>query len=116
MSFTFRPLPLLGNPHLQTLLGNLLHGRARPPAAERHVVELPDGDRLVLHDSVPGGLAAGRPGRRAGPRPGRLPPLGYMERVAARLLADGLRRGADGPARLRRGARPWPAALQRRLL
>jgi predicted alpha/beta-fold hydrolase len=54
----FRPLPLLGNPHVQTLLGNLLKGPAAEPT-RRHLVTLPDGDRLVLHDSVPAGWRAG---------------------------------------------------------
>jgi len=49
----FRPLPLLGNPHLQTLLGTWLRGPAfHLGSRERHVL-LDDGDRLVLHDSVP---------------------------------------------------------------
>lgn len=49
----FRPLPWLGNPHVQTLLGALLPGsRFRHPTRER-LVHLADGDRLVLHDSVP---------------------------------------------------------------
>jgi predicted alpha/beta-fold hydrolase len=49
----FRPLPLLGNPHVQTILGTLL----RPadlglPYRELHV-HLPDGDRLLIYDSQP---------------------------------------------------------------
>jgi uncharacterized protein len=49
----FRPLPLLGNRHVQTVLGHLL-GAAAPclPPRERQVL-LPDGDRLVLHDRTP---------------------------------------------------------------
>jgi predicted alpha/beta-fold hydrolase len=57
----FRPLPFLGNPHLQTLVGNLFRGFTPPlPVAEQRVL-LPDGDGLVLHDSVP---PTWRPGDR----------------------------------------------------
>src|SRR5438045_4105284 len=55
----FRPLPLLGNPHLQTLLGTWLKGPLFSlPSRARHVL-LPDGDRLVLHDSIPAGWNMG---------------------------------------------------------
>jgi uncharacterized protein len=49
----FRPFPLLGNPHVQTLLGHWLHGPRLARPAREHVVYLPDGDALVLHDTVP---------------------------------------------------------------
>ena len=52
MSF-FRPLPLLGNPHVQTILGNLLTGRSCTLRVIRHVVPLPDGDQIVLHETPP---------------------------------------------------------------
>lgn len=58
----FRPLPLLGNAHLQTLLGHLLAGRGPRLAAHERQVGLPDGDRVVLHDLLP---RAWRPGGRA---------------------------------------------------
>jgi predicted alpha/beta-fold hydrolase len=49
----FWPLPFLGNPHVQTLLGNMWNGLIGClPCLERQVV-LPDGDRLVVHDSQP---------------------------------------------------------------
>jgi predicted alpha/beta-fold hydrolase len=57
----FRPLPFLGNPHVQTLLGHWLPG---PPVEKRtreHVLRLPDGDGLVLHDNVPRGWRPGEP-------------------------------------------------------
>jgi predicted alpha/beta-fold hydrolase len=57
----FRPLPLLGNPHLQTLLGAFLPGRWCPPPDRRHVVRLPDGDGLLLHENVPPGWRPGGP-------------------------------------------------------
>ena len=50
---SFRPLPFLGNPHVQTILGTLLPGFERPARTERRVVALPDGDRLVLHETPP---------------------------------------------------------------
>jgi predicted alpha/beta-fold hydrolase len=50
-AFTFRPLPLLGNPHVQTLLSTCLPDwPIAMPASERNVV-LPDGDRIVVQDS-----------------------------------------------------------------
>ena len=87
----FRPLPLLGNPHVQTILGHFLPGRGpRLPAHEWQVL-LPDGDRLVLHDFAPRGW---RPG-------GRIALLvhglggshrsGSVRRLAAALLPHGLR-------------------------
>jgi predicted alpha/beta-fold hydrolase len=57
----FRPFPLLGNPHVQTVLGNLLTGPDLSHPTRQRLVTLTDGDRLVLHDSVP---ANWRPGGR----------------------------------------------------
>src|SRR5271166_3736568 len=105
----FRPLPLLGNPHVQTILGQLLGGPAPRVAARPHQVTLPDGDRVVLHDFLP-------PGWRAGGRVALLvhglggsSRSGSVQRLAALLLPHGLRvvcmdlRGAgDGLALARR--------------
>jgi predicted alpha/beta-fold hydrolase len=55
----FRPLPLLSNPHVQTLLGHWLSGRRFDHPSRQEVVPLPDGDSLVLHDSVPEGWREG---------------------------------------------------------
>lgn len=49
----FHPLPLLSNPHVQTLLGAFLPGQTCPPAQRRHLVHLPDGDALLLHENAP---------------------------------------------------------------
>jgi predicted alpha/beta-fold hydrolase len=85
----FAPHPWLRNGHLQTLAG--MAPGAVPEAAERHEVELPDGDRLVLHDNRP-------PAWRAGARVALLVHglcgahhSGYLCRVAARLNAAGVR-------------------------
>jgi predicted alpha/beta-fold hydrolase len=57
----FRPLPLLSNPHVQTLLGHLLRGRQAFAVNCEHTVRLPDGDALVLHDAVPRDWNLGEP-------------------------------------------------------
>src|SRR4051812_21957814 len=57
----FRPLPLLRNPHVQTLLGHFLGGPALRYPTRARVLRLPDGDGLVLHDTVPPGWRAGQP-------------------------------------------------------
>src|SRR4051794_38132460 len=57
----FRPLPLLGNPHVQTVLGHLLRGPIVTMPTRRHVLWMPDGDGLVLHDTVPPGWTPGGP-------------------------------------------------------
>ncbi len=57
----FRPLPLLGNAHVQTLLGHLLQGLAPRLTARARRLTLADGDRLVLHDILP---SRWRPGER----------------------------------------------------
>jgi hypothetical protein len=57
----FRPLPLLSNPHVQTLLGHFLRGWDRFGVTDEHILKLPDGDVLVLHDTVPQGWQDGEP-------------------------------------------------------
>jgi predicted alpha/beta-fold hydrolase len=87
----FRPLPLLGNPHVQTILGALLPGRGCPRPQRRHVVSFPDGDALLLHENVPASWQQGEPialllhgltGHHASP---------HIRRLAAGLLAAGVR-------------------------
>lgn len=57
----FRPLPLLGNAHVQTLLGALLPGRVCPDPLRRHVLPLGDGDSLLLYENVPRSWRPGQP-------------------------------------------------------
>jgi predicted alpha/beta-fold hydrolase len=87
----FRPLPLLGNPHVQTLLGAFLPGRGCPQSQRQHIVWLADGDGLVLHDNTPSSWPAGGPiallihgltGSHASP---------HIRRLAALLLARRVR-------------------------
>ncbi len=106
----FRPLPLLGNPHVQTLLGTVLLHRSFSAVSQTRVVPLPDGDALALHDSEPAGWRPGDPiavllhgltGSHRSP---------YIQRLAAVLLRQGFRvvrmdlRGAGHGFRLARRA------------
>jgi uncharacterized protein len=54
----FRPMLGLRNAHVQTVLGALLRGSAFPHQTVRRLVAFPDGDRLVLHDTMPRTWAA----------------------------------------------------------
>jgi uncharacterized protein len=106
---SFSPLPLLGNPHVQTILGNLLTGTPRTSSVARRIVQLPDGDRIVLHETTP---------RPTSPRPAPIALLvhglggshrsAYMARMTNRLNGLGWRvirmdlRGAGAGIRLAR--------------
>jgi predicted alpha/beta-fold hydrolase len=55
----FRPLPFLGNPHVQTVLAAVWPEASAPLPVREQRVLLPDGDQLVLHDSLPPQWVAG---------------------------------------------------------
>lgn len=87
----FRPLPLLGNPHIQTLLSNLLPAPALPGLTTIHHVDLADGQRLLAYDTAPPRWRPGQPiavlvhglgGNHQSP---------IVCRVSRRLLDKGLR-------------------------
>ncbi len=86
----FRPLPLLTNPHAQTIIAAKLTFAREPPSSTR-VVKLPDGDMLALEVSTPQGwqpddptvvMVHGLCGCHRSP---------YMQRLARKLLRHGLR-------------------------
>lgn len=52
-SQVFRPLPLLGNPHVQTVLSHLFAPRGLRLPARLVAVPLPDGDHVAVHESRP---------------------------------------------------------------
>jgi len=87
----FRPHALARSGHAQTLLGAYLPTRGCTYRAQRHVVELDDGDRLVLHDDCP---AQWQPADRSALMIHGLAgshQSGYMQRIAHRLNARGVR-------------------------
>jgi predicted alpha/beta-fold hydrolase len=87
----FRPLPLLGNPHVQTVLALFLSGPALDYPTREHHVWLPDGDRLLLYDNVPPGW---KPGGRVAVVVhglGGSHRSGHVTRQAVMLLRGGVR-------------------------
>lgn len=87
----FRPHLLVRGGHAQTLAGVYYPGRKIAYRAERHLVTLDDGDRIVLHDDRPAGwqphdrsalMIHGLAGSHAS---------GYMQRIARKLNARGVR-------------------------
>ncbi len=49
----FRSLPLLNGGHRQTLAATIWTGASAGQTGRRHLLSLPDGDELVLHDDCP---------------------------------------------------------------
>jgi uncharacterized protein len=87
----FRPLPLLSNGHLQTILGFVWKGTPfREPTTQRFV-DLPDGDQLVLHDSVPPGWQPDDPIALLIHGMGGSAASGYVQRLAGLLYPRGIR-------------------------
>jgi predicted alpha/beta-fold hydrolase len=87
----FRALPLLGNRHVQTVLGNWPLGPVPWLGRREYHVVLPDGDRLVLHDAVP---RRWRPGDRVALLVhglGGSHRSGHLVRLADVMLTRGLR-------------------------
>lgn len=87
----FCPHPLVRGGHLQTLAGVFLPGPRFAYRAKRHLVTLPDGDQVVLHDDCPNDW---RPGRRVALLIHGLAGChqsAYMARIAAKLERRGVR-------------------------
>jgi predicted alpha/beta-fold hydrolase len=86
-----RPLLLTGGGHRQTLLGYFLPSEKRRYSARRHVVELPDGDILVLHDDCPSTWGPGSPFAILMHGLAGCHGSNYMVRIAGQLADRGVR-------------------------
>ncbi|MFL5340459.1 MAG: YheT family hydrolase [Gemmataceae bacterium] len=87
----FRPLPLLHNGHLQTVAGFLWKGRPFQHPTRRAILHFPDGDALVLHDSVPPQWKDGDPVALLVHGMGGDYRSGYVQRVGGLLYPRGVR-------------------------
>jgi predicted alpha/beta-fold hydrolase len=87
----FRPLPFLGNAHVQTVLGTFWPGRLPALSARLRFLPLADGDCLALHDSVPAEWHSGGPVAVLVHGLAGCHRSGYMIRVGEKLWARGFR-------------------------
>lgn len=91
MQPNFRPLPLLGNTHVQTFLGCLVREPAPRMPTHRSEVGLSGGDRMVVYDTVPPGWRAGKPVAVMVHGLGGSHRSGHVLRVTRLLLPRGVR-------------------------
>ena len=92
--FTFPPFEphfLLRGPHAQTLAGVYLPGRRFRYRATQHRVELDDGDQIVLHDDCPAEWQATDRSALLIHGLAGCHESGYMQRIAHKLNARGVR-------------------------
>lgn len=105
---SFRPLPLLGNPHLQTILGTLLPTKRVSLPTKLQIIDLPDGDQLAVHDTMPSDWQPGDPAVGIVHGLGGCYLSPYMVRLTRHLVPHGMRvlridlRGAGAGAGLAR--------------
>jgi uncharacterized protein len=105
----FEPHPWVGGAHAQTVVGRYLGGERKRLAARALEMELPDGDRLALLESVPAGWQSPDPTALLVHGLAGCAEAAYMVRVGRRLLRRGIRvvrmnlRGAGAGFGLARG-------------
>lgn len=87
----FRPFPLLAGGHLQTVAGLYLPSHDGFVETRQHLLDLPDGDLMVLHEDLPEGWQPGDPvvlfvhglcGSHASP---------YVRRLGWKMFLNGIR-------------------------
>jgi len=86
----FEPHPWLKGGHAQTI-GGWLMGEARGNDAQAHAIDLDDGDRLLVLESLPGGWRDGAPAAVLIHGLAGSADATYVVRLARRLLAMGVR-------------------------
>lgn len=87
----FRPHPLVWGGNAQTLFGALFPWQAGPYKAIGRLVDLEDGDRLMVHDDCPRGWTDTHPSALLVHGLGGSHVSPYVERAAAKLNAEGVR-------------------------
>jgi predicted alpha/beta-fold hydrolase len=87
----FQPHPLVGGPHAQTVVGRYLGGDGKRLAATPHEIALPDGDRLVVLESIPPSWQGSAPTALLVHGLAGCADAAYIVRVGRRLLRQGIR-------------------------
>lgn len=87
----FEPHPLIRGGHAQTLTAYFLPGKTYPYRATRRLINLDDGDAIVLHDDCPANWNEGDPAVLLLHGLGGCHQSTYMVRVAGKLNERGVR-------------------------
>jgi predicted alpha/beta-fold hydrolase len=87
----FEPHPLVKGGHAQTILGRYLGGERQWLAATRHIIELPDGDRLLALETIPAGWREQQPVALLVHGLAGCAQASYVVRLGRRLLSEGIR-------------------------
>jgi len=87
----FRPLPFLGNPHVQTILGFLWKSGRFRALTQTKFLRLDDGDEIALHDSIPPDWKADAPIALMMHGMGGDHRSSYLQRLAGALYPKGIR-------------------------
>ncbi len=87
----FRPHPLLRSGHLQTIMANLLACEKFEYTAKQHIVNVSDGDAIVLHDDRPANWQPHHPVAVLVHGLAGCHQSGYMVRTADKLNKRGVR-------------------------
>ena len=87
----FQPHPLLKGGHRQTLCSYFLRGAGHSDGTTQHAIELPDGDRLILHDDQPEHWTTGDPIAVLLHGLAGCHDSAYMVRVGEKLITRGIR-------------------------
>jgi predicted alpha/beta-fold hydrolase len=87
----FEPHPLLKGGHAQTIVGRYLGGERKRLAATSHIVDLPDGDRLLVLETIPAGWRERQPVALLVHGLAGCAQASYVVRLGRRLLGQGIR-------------------------
>ncbi len=87
----FEPHPLLKGAHVQTIVGRYIGGERLKLAAAPHQIALPDGDRLLVLESIPEGWEPPMPAAVLVHGLAGCADANYMGRLSQRLIGLGIR-------------------------
>ena len=87
----FEPHPLLKGAHVQTVVGRYIGGERLKLAAAPHQIPLPDGDRVLVLESIPEGWEPPMPAAVLVHGLAGCADANYMGRLSQRLLGLGIR-------------------------
>ncbi len=87
----FEPHPLVKGGHAQTIVGRYLGGERKWLPSTSHIIDLPDGDRLLALEAIPAGWRTEQPVALLVHGLAGCAQASYVVRLSRRLLGQGIR-------------------------